>query len=170
MNQQKQFYNKSKKHQKSNIAESDFLTGTDVVIVPYDASGVLRCKVTEVRKYYLTIAIGEETRQQQKLDCAMALKQQDSAGIQKHLQMHKETHALALPRPTRTDVIEKGMTIQGFTPDATGRITLRCGISFLCKVLQNRSFIYIVEVDGMQVLVWKHAIHSIEQDRKETPT
>lgn len=168
MKQQKQFYDKSKNHPKSSIAESDFLTGTDVVIVPFDASGVLRCKVTEVRKYYLTIDVGEETRQY-KLDCAMALKQQDAAGIQKHLQIHKETQALALPRPTRNDVKEKGAKIQGFPPDATGRITLRCGISFLCKVLQNRSFIYIVEIAGMQVLVWKHAIHSIEQDRKETP-
>lgn len=156
---------REKRHEKSAIVESDFLTGTDVIIVPFDASPVLICKVSEVQKYELTVEDTDDPLH--KLDCAMAIKQQDSAGIQKHLQMHKETRALALPRPTRRDVVKKGAKIQSFTPKSTGRITLRCGISFRCKVMENRSFIYIVEIDGMQVLVWKHAIHSIEQDTKE---
>lgn len=160
---------REKRHEKSVIVESAFLTGNEVIIVPFYASPVMRCKVTAVKKYEL-LTTGEETRQPllHKLDCAMAIKQQDSAGIQKHLQMHTETRALALPRPTRRDVVKKGAKIQSFTPQATGRITLRCGISFRCKVIENRSFIYIVEIDSMQALVWKHAIHSIEQDRKET--
>lgn len=115
MNQQKQNKERQKKHEKSAIAESAFLTGTDVIIVPFDASGVLRCKVIEVHTYDLTIDVGEETTQPlPELDCAMALKQQDRAGIQQHLQMHKQTHALALPRPTRRDVVKKGAEIQSF--------------------------------------------------------